>query len=139
MFHLELRASRKYLTQLGEGAGDEGLLAAVMPCERVGAHHGPVDVVSYVFEEGSAVALLESLEDFANTLGCDSHWISPWFAVCQLMRRTAARDRFTGSAENSAGLARDRLVHHVALHDANSLGIFGQDRAGLGHLRGARR
>src|ERR1700756_4389942 len=86
MFHLELRTLRKYLTQLGEGAGDEGLLAAVMPCERVGAHHGPVDVLSYVFKEGSAVALFKSVKDFANTLGCDSHWTSPWFAVCQLMR-----------------------------------------------------
>src|ERR1700756_4752398 len=71
MLHLELRALRKNLTQLGEGAGDEGLLAAVMPCERVGSHHGPVDVVGDVFEEGSTVAHLESLEDFANTLGCD--------------------------------------------------------------------
>src|SRR5580698_881630 len=114
MFHLELRTLRKNLTQLGEGAGDEGFLAAVAPCERVGAHHGPVDVVSYMFEEGSAVALLKSLEDFANTLGCDSHWISPWFAVCQLMRRTAAGDRFTGRDEDAASLARDCLVYHLA-------------------------
>src|ERR1700756_4905492 len=73
MLHLELRALRKNLTQLGEGAGDEGLLATVTPCERVGAHHGPVHVVTYVFKEGSAVALLKSLKDFANTLGCDCH------------------------------------------------------------------
>src|ERR1700722_19390977 len=81
MFHLELRALRKNLTQLGEGAGDKGLLAAVMPCERVGAHHDPVDVVSYVFKEGSAVAPLESLKNVANTLARDSHLTSPWNCV----------------------------------------------------------
>jgi hypothetical protein len=30
-----------------------------------------------VFKEGSAVTLLKSLKDFANTLGCDCHWIFP--------------------------------------------------------------
>ncbi len=31
------------------------------------------DVVSYLFEEGGAVAIFEPLEDFANTVGCNGH------------------------------------------------------------------
>jgi hypothetical protein len=38
--------------------------------EGMGAYHCPVDVVSHVFEEGSAVAFLQSLEDFVNTGRC---------------------------------------------------------------------
>ena len=34
------------------------------------AHHYPVNVVSHVFDEGSSVAVFQSLEDFANTVGC---------------------------------------------------------------------
>jgi PEP-CTERM motif len=41
--------------------------------ERVGAHHRPVDVVSYMFEEGCEVPVLKSLEDFTNTVRCNGH------------------------------------------------------------------
>jgi hypothetical protein len=41
--------------------------------EGVRPHYCPIDVVSYVFEEGSAVAVLKSPEDFANTFNCDGH------------------------------------------------------------------
>ena len=51
---------RKYLP--------ERLLATIVTGERVGAHHCPVDVVSYPFEEHSAVAVLKSLEYPANTV-----------------------------------------------------------------------
>jgi|GEM_PF-7085195 len=54
-------------------ASDEVLLAAVVTGEGVRPHYGPVDIVSYLFEEGSAVAVFKSLEDFANTVGRDGH------------------------------------------------------------------
>jgi hypothetical protein len=56
------------LAQLGESALSESLLATIVTGERVGAHHSPVDVVRYPFEERSAVAVFKSLEDLANTL-----------------------------------------------------------------------
>src|SRR5271168_3465192 len=74
MLRFQLRAPRKNLSQLGEGTGDEVLFAVVMSREGMRAHDDPVDVVSHVFEEGSAVAALKSLKDFANAVGCDSHF-----------------------------------------------------------------
>src|ERR1700684_42182 len=73
ILHMELRAVWENLAQLGEGALPESLLATVVTGERVGAHHCPVDVVSYPFEECSAVAVLKSLKNFANTVGCNCH------------------------------------------------------------------
>src|ERR1700734_3440326 len=84
MLHLKLCALWKNLTQLREGAGDEILLAAVVTGEGVRPHYGPVDVVRYVFEEGSAVAVLKSLEDFANTVGCDGHLEFSFCCTCSL-------------------------------------------------------
>jgi hypothetical protein len=55
------------------------------------------------------------------------------------MRRTAAGDRFTSRDEDATGLARDRLVHHLTLHDPHTLGVLGQDRAGMVHFLEARR
>src|ERR1700677_1277208 len=57
MLHMELCALRKYLSQLGEGARDEVLLAVIVTGEGVGPHDNPVNVVSYLFEKGSAVAV----------------------------------------------------------------------------------
>jgi hypothetical protein len=57
-----------------ECASYEVLLAVVMTCEGVRAHYGPIHVFSYIFEESCAVALFETLEDFSNTFGCDSHF-----------------------------------------------------------------
>src|ERR1700677_605509 len=73
ILHMELRAVWENLAQLGEGALPESLLATVATGEGVGAHHCPVDVVSYPFEERSAVAVLKSLKDLANTVGCNCH------------------------------------------------------------------
>ena len=73
MLRMEAGALRKNLRQLGEGAFDEGLLAEVVTGQRVSAHHGPVNVVGYMFKEGGAVAGLKPLEDCANLIGCDSH------------------------------------------------------------------
>jgi hypothetical protein len=66
--HMELRSVWENLAQLGEGALRESLLATIVTGEGVGAHHCPVDVVSYQFEERGAVAVLKSLEDLANTV-----------------------------------------------------------------------
>jgi hypothetical protein len=68
ILYMELRAVWENLTQLGEGAISESLLATVVTGEGVGAHHFPVDVVSYPFEERSAFAVLKFLEDLANTV-----------------------------------------------------------------------
>jgi hypothetical protein len=87
VLHVKLRALRKNLTQLGEGVSDEVLLAAVVSGEGVGPHHGPIDVVSYLFEEGSAVAVLKSLENFANTVGCNSDLNFSFSGVCQRLLR----------------------------------------------------
>src|SRR5580658_2302686 len=38
------------------------------------AHHDPVDVVSYRFEERTAVVVLKALKDLANTVGGDCHF-----------------------------------------------------------------
>jgi hypothetical protein len=65
---MELRAVWENLAQLGEGAIRESLLASVVTGERVSAHHCPFDVVSYPFEECSAVAVLKPLEYLANTV-----------------------------------------------------------------------
>src|SRR6266851_2696130 len=74
ILHVELGALRKHLSQFGEGAFDEGFLAGVLTGERVGAHHFPVNVVGNLLKEGRAVTVLESLEDFANALGCNDHF-----------------------------------------------------------------
>src|SRR6202167_5992720 len=73
ILHMELRAVWENLAQLGEGALPESLLATVVTGEGVGAHHWPVDFVSYPFEECSAVAVLKSLKNLANTIGCNCH------------------------------------------------------------------
>src|SRR5580692_7549317 len=73
VLHMELRAVLQNLAQLGESALPELLLAAVVTGKGVSAHHDPVDVVSYPFEERSAVAVLKSLKDLTNTLGCNCH------------------------------------------------------------------
>src|SRR6202007_1952133 len=71
--HVELRSVWENLAQLGEGALRESLLATIVTGKGVGAHHCPVDVVSYPFEERGAVAVLKSLEDLANTVWCNCH------------------------------------------------------------------
>lgn len=49
---MQLGAVRKSFSQLGEDVIYEGLLTKVVAGERVGAHHCPVNIVGYVFEEG---------------------------------------------------------------------------------------
>ena len=44
-----------------------------MAGEWMSSHHRPINVVSHVFEEGGAVAILEPLEDFANSVRCNGH------------------------------------------------------------------
>jgi hypothetical protein len=78
VLRMELRPMRKNLAQLSEGAFNKGLLAEVVASQGMGPHHGPVDVLGYVFEEDSAVAALKSLEDFANSIWCDNRLV---FAV----------------------------------------------------------
>src|ERR1700734_331466 len=82
---MELRAVWENLAQLGEGALYECFLAEVVTSEWVGPFHNPVHVVSHVFEEGSSVAIFKSLEDFANTVGCNFHLsLSLSFVICHL-------------------------------------------------------
>src|SRR5580700_3967962 len=73
ILHMELRAVLQNLAQLGESALPEILLAAVVTGKGVSAHHDPVDVVSYPFEERTAVAVLKPLENLTNILGCNCH------------------------------------------------------------------
>src|SRR5580704_197270 len=73
MLHLELCALRKNLSQFRKGASNEIILAAVVTCQRVSAHDGPVHVLGYALEEVSAVAFLEPLEDLADTFGSNGH------------------------------------------------------------------
>jgi hypothetical protein len=81
---MELRAVWENLAQLGEGALYECLLAAVVTSEWMGPFHNPVHVVSHVFEEGSAVAVLKSFKDFANIVGCSCHLnLSLVFVSCE--------------------------------------------------------
>jgi hypothetical protein len=80
---MELRAIWENLAQLGEGALYECLLAQVVTSEWVGPFHNPVHVVSHVLEEGSSVAIFKSLEDFANTVGCNFH-LNLSLSVCDL-------------------------------------------------------
>src|SRR5580693_7732651 len=82
---MELRAVWENLAQLGEGALSKCLLATVVTSEWVGPFHNPVHVVSHVFEEGSSVSVFKSLEDFANTVACNSHLnLSLSFVICHL-------------------------------------------------------
>src|ERR1700677_1169472 len=74
VFHVELRALGKNLSQLGERALDEGRLAGVVTGERMGPHDRPVHVVGHMREEGGAVAHLQSLEDLANEVFCNRHF-----------------------------------------------------------------
>src|SRR5580692_8599503 len=69
VFHLQLRSLWKNLSKLVECARNECLLATVVTREGVSTHYDPVDIIRNVFEEGCAVAVLESLEDFANVIG----------------------------------------------------------------------
>jgi hypothetical protein len=73
ILHVELRALRENLAQLGERALDKSFLTWVMAGQRMGSHHCPVDVVSHPFEERSAVAVLKALKEFSNTFGCNCH------------------------------------------------------------------
>src|SRR5580704_11787241 len=73
ILHMELRAILQNLAQLGESALPESFLATVVTGERVSSHHYPVDVVRDPLEERSAVAVLKSLKDLANTVRCNCH------------------------------------------------------------------
>src|SRR5580692_6928417 len=85
ILHMELRAVWENLAQLGEGALYECLLAAVVTGEWMSSFHNPVHVVSHVLEEGGSVAIFKSLEDFANTVGCNFHLnLSLSFVICYL-------------------------------------------------------
>jgi hypothetical protein len=82
---MELRAVWENLAQLGERSLPEGLLATVVTGKWVSAHHYPVDVVSHLFEERSAVAVLKSFKDFTNTFRCNCHLnLSFSFVICIL-------------------------------------------------------
>jgi hypothetical protein len=41
--------------------------------QRVRSHYCPVDVFNNILEEGSAVAVLQPFEDFANAFVCNCH------------------------------------------------------------------
>jgi hypothetical protein len=85
ILHVELRALRENLAQLGERTFDKGFLAWVMAGQGMGSHHCPVHVVSHPFEERSAVAVLKALKDFANTFRCNCHLnLSFSFVICIL-------------------------------------------------------
>src|SRR5580692_327774 len=71
VFHLELRSLWKDSSELVECARNEIPLAAVVSRQGVSTHDDPVDIIGNVFEERCAVAVLQSLEDFANEIGCD--------------------------------------------------------------------
>jgi hypothetical protein len=77
MLHMQLRALRKNPAQLGEGARNECLFAGIVTRERVRAHHGPIDVIGYMLEEGSAVAILQSSENLAYLAEWDAHVVFP--------------------------------------------------------------
>src|ERR1700691_2170347 len=86
ILHMELRAVLQNLAQLGESALPEILLAAVVTGKGVSAHHDPVDVVSYPFEERTPVAVLKSLKNLANTVRCNCHLnLSCLNAICLLL------------------------------------------------------
>src|SRR5580704_19249764 len=74
ILHMELRAVLQNPAQLGESALPESFLATVVTGKGVSAHHYPVDVVSYPFEERTAVAVLKPLKDLANTVGRNCHF-----------------------------------------------------------------
>ena len=62
IFHMQLRALRKNPAQLGEGTGDERLLAGIVTCERMCAHHGLINSVGHMLKESGAVAILQPFE-----------------------------------------------------------------------------
>src|ERR1700722_7736811 len=78
IFNMQLRALRQHLGQFGEGTCDECLLAEVMTGKRVRSLHNPVHFVGYMLKKRGAIALLQPLENLANTLGCNGHLISPF-------------------------------------------------------------
>src|SRR5450432_2751167 len=86
----ELGALRKHLTQLGESTFDKGLLAEVVTGKWVRPLHNPIHVVGHMREEGSPVAVLKSLKDFANTFRCNCHLnLSFSFVICQSEEHTS--------------------------------------------------
>src|SRR5260370_24158022 len=96
ILHVELGALRKHLSQLGEGAFDEGFLAGVVTGEGVGAHHCPVDLVGNLLKEGRARPVLESLRISRTRSGLMTILISPLsrglsLAVGQVVLDDAAR------------------------------------------------
>ncbi len=92
IFNMQLRALRQHLGQFGEGTCDECLLAEVMTGKRVRSLHNPVHFVGYMLKKRGAIALLQPLENLANTLGCNGHLISPflWFICYFRMTRRRA-------------------------------------------------
>jgi hypothetical protein len=92
IFNMPLRALRQHLGQFGEGTCDECLLAEVMTGKRVRSLHYPVHFVGYMLKKRGAIALLQPLENLANTLGCNGPLISPflWFICYFRMTRRRA-------------------------------------------------
>jgi hypothetical protein len=86
MLCMELRTLWKNLRELGERTFYEGLFAKVVTGQGVAAHHCPINVVDYVLEESSAVAVFKSLEDFANAIGCNSHLVVSSCVAVHLLR-----------------------------------------------------
>src|SRR5580692_2961200 len=87
IFQVELSSLRKHFAQFGKGTGDKVRLAAIATGERMSTHHGPIDVVSDMYEKGGSVALLQTFEYFTNEVRCNSHLISPsrsvyWSTLC---------------------------------------------------------
>jgi hypothetical protein len=64
MLGVELRTLQENLIKLRESAGDEALFAQIVAGQGVSAHHGPIDVIGDMIEEGRTVAGLQALEDF---------------------------------------------------------------------------
>ena len=81
---MKLRALRKNLSRLGESTFYERLLREVVTGKRVRPLHSPIHVVGYMVEKGSAVAPLKSLENIANTIGCNSQFDFSFLAVSLL-------------------------------------------------------
>jgi hypothetical protein len=67
MFDTKLRAPREYLAEFVEGVCAKVRPALIVAGKWVRPLYSPVHVVVHMLKEGSAVAALKSLEDFANT------------------------------------------------------------------------
>jgi hypothetical protein len=73
VFHLQLRALRQDLRKLLERVAQKIRLAAVTTSKRMRSLDGPIYVVRNVGKEFISVAVLKSLEDFANLVECNRH------------------------------------------------------------------